>query len=102
MDSCKIPDYDRNQRIIEIEKENFEFPPNKTEDFLLIEITAFKGRSYEAKKMLYQSIVDHLEQKLGIPRTDIMIVVHEPPLENWGIAGGKPANEVDLGFKIDV
>jgi hypothetical protein len=23
-------------------------------------------------------------------------------LENWGVAGGKPANEVDLGFNINV
>ncbi len=102
VDCFKIPHYDRNQRIIEIDKENFEHPENRSEDYLLIEITAFKGRSNEAKKNLYQSIVDHLVQELGIARTDIIIVIHEPPLENWGIAGGKPANEVNLGFKIDV
>jgi hypothetical protein len=31
-----------------------------------------------------------------------MIVLLEPPLENWGIRGGRPASEVDLGFKIDI
>lgn len=38
----------------------------------------------------------------GIEGNDIMIVLHEVPLENWGIRGGKPASEVDLGFKVDV
>jgi phenylpyruvate tautomerase PptA (4-oxalocrotonate tautomerase family) len=30
---------------------------------------------------------------------NITIVIHESPLENWGIRGGRPASEVDLGFK---
>jgi phenylpyruvate tautomerase PptA (4-oxalocrotonate tautomerase family) len=39
---------------------------------------------------------------LGIQATDIFIVLHEPPLENWGIRGGVPASEVDLGFNLKV
>jgi hypothetical protein len=31
-----------------------------------------------------------------------LIILLEPPMDNWGIRGGKPASEVDLGFKIDV
>jgi PBP1b-binding outer membrane lipoprotein LpoB len=34
--------------------------------------------------------------------TDVLIVINEPPLKNWGISGGKPASEVNIGFKIDV
>lgn len=26
----------------------------------------------------------------------------EPPAESWGITGGVPASEADLGFKVDV
>ena len=33
---------------------------------------------------------------------DITMVLHKPPLENWGIRGGKPVNAVDLGFTIKV
>jgi 4-oxalocrotonate tautomerase family enzyme len=62
----------------------------------------FQGRSFEAKKSLYKNIVDNLEAALGVKRTDVFIVIQEPPLENWGVAGGKPASEVDFGFKIDV
>ncbi len=62
----------------------------------------FKGRSIEAKKQLFQAIVDNLAKNPGIEGGDIIIVLHEPPLENWGIRGGKPASEVDIGFRIDV
>jgi len=102
VDTFKIPEYDRMQMLYELDKENFEISSNRTEDFILIELTIFKGRSFEAKKNLYKAIVDNLEKALGIKRTDVMIVINEPPLENWGVAGGKPASEVDFGFKIDV
>jgi len=68
----------------------------------LIEITLFKGRSIESKKALYGSIVNNLASDPGIDSEDIVIVLYGPPLENWGIKGGKPANEVDLGFEIKV
>lgn len=102
VDTLKIPDYDRMQRLYELEKDYFEISSNKTEDFILIELTIFKGRSFETKKNLYKAIVDNLEKALGVKRTDVMIVINEPSLENWGVAGGKPASEVDFGFKIDV
>lgn len=102
VDCFKIPDDDRMQRLYELEKEDFEISSNKTENFILIELTIFKGRSLEAKKSLYKAMVDNLEKALGIKRTDVLIVINEPSLENWGVAGGKPATDVDLGFKIDI
>lgn len=101
-DCFKIPDGDRIQRLYELDRDNFEIPPNRTEDFILIELTVFKGRSFETKKKLYNSIVENLENLLGVKRTDILIVINELPLENWGIAGGKPACEVNMGYKIEV
>ncbi len=98
----KIPEHDRYQILHELDTEYFEAPQAKTENVTMIEITAFKGRSGEAKKELYRSIVENLAKSPGIKGDDIMIIVHEPPLENWGIRGGKPASEVQLGFKVDV
>jgi len=97
----KIPDHDRNQRMIEIEPENLEYPAGNTENFITIEMTVFPGRTLHAKKALYNEIVARL-LKLKIPPSDILIILHEPPLENWGIRGGYPASEVEIGFKIDV
>lgn len=102
VESIKIPDDDRFQRLYELEKENFEFPPNKSEHVTLIEITMFPGRSLEAKKAFYQNLVDKLAKNPGIDGDDITTVLYEPPMDNWALRGGNPASEVDIGFKIDV
>ena len=97
----RIPDQDKNQRLIEIEPENFECPVGNTENFVTIEMTVFPGRSLHAKKTLYKEIATRL-QTFGVPPNDILIILHEPPFENWGIQGGYPASEINLGFKVDV
>lgn len=102
VEAFKIPDHDRIQRLYELDKENFEFPHTKSENNTLVELTVFKGRSLEAKKLLYSAIADNLAKSPGIMCEDLTIVINEPPMENWGIKGGKPASEVNLGFKIDV
>jgi phenylpyruvate tautomerase PptA (4-oxalocrotonate tautomerase family) len=61
----------------------------------------FAGRSMETKRSLYQAIVHNLG-RLGVPPADIKITLVEVPPENWGIRGGHPASEVDLGFEIKV
>jgi phenylpyruvate tautomerase PptA (4-oxalocrotonate tautomerase family) len=98
----KIPEDDRNQRLYELPSLNFEKRVTKSNNFTIIEITAFKGRSYEAKKALYAEIVRNLSGDPGIEGNDILIILNEQPLENWGIFGGEPGDKVDLGFKIDV
>ena len=102
VDAFLIPDYDRHQQIFELDENNFEIPPTKSIRFVIVEIIAFQGRSLDAKKKLYSAIVHNLGRSPGINREDILIILHESPLENWGVHGGKPANEVDMGFRIDV
>ena len=102
VEAIKIPDHDRFQRLYELENNNFEVPEGKTNNVTIIEITLFKGRTINAKKALYKAIINNLASNPGIDGDDITIVLIEPPLENWGVRGGKPASEVDLGFKITV
>ena len=45
----------------------------------------FKGRHSEVKKEVFKSIIENLAQNPGIERSDIMIVLLEPPKENWSI-----------------
>lgn len=99
-EALKVPADDRQIRYVEYKPEHFPVPPDKTEDFVFIEIQIFPGRSLAAKRKLYQGIVSRLGA-LGIQATDVTIVLHEPPLENWGIRG-LPASEVDLGFNLNV
>lgn len=99
--SFKIPKYDINIRIEEYKLENYILPPGKSEKYTLVEITAFLGRSLDAKRLLYKNIVDNLKA-LGIDAMDIFIIIYEEPLENWGIRGGFPACDLDLGFDVNV
>jgi phenylpyruvate tautomerase PptA (4-oxalocrotonate tautomerase family) len=101
VEAFEIPDDDRIQRIVEHERTNFEIPPASSDRYTLIEITAFPGRSRAAKSALYEAIVRRLGE-LGIDAADVSIVVQEPPMENWGVRGGRPADEVELGYRLDV
>jgi len=101
IETIKIPDHDRRQMLYELDTDNFEHV-GRSKQYTIIGITMFKGRSFEAKKALYRMIVDSLGSNPGIPKDDITITINEPSLENWGIRGGLPASEVDLGFNIKV
>lgn len=98
----KIPDDDRNQIITERDETLFERSGGKTKQFLIIEIVPFKGRSRDAKRNLYKRIVENLERSPGIKPSDTLIYINEIDVINWGIEGGRIADEVQLGFKIDV
>ena len=101
VEALKVPDEDRTQRLHELPPKDFEVPPGKTEGFVLVEVTMFSGRSLEAKRNLYRAVVRNLGG-LGVGSGDVCVVLHEPPMENWGIRGGVPASEVDLGFEVEV
>jgi phenylpyruvate tautomerase PptA (4-oxalocrotonate tautomerase family) len=101
VEALKIPDDDRTQILTEHAAEAFEFPPGRSERFALVAVTMFAGRSLDAKRRLYQALIRNLG-RLGIPPSDVLIVLHEVPLENWGIRGGTPASDVDLGFEVGV
>jgi phenylpyruvate tautomerase PptA (4-oxalocrotonate tautomerase family) len=101
VEAFEIPEDDRQQRGLEYPAEDFETPPGKTDNHLLITIDAFPGRSADAKRRLYAGIVRQLDM-LGVDPRDVLIVLNEIPLENWGIRGGQSAADVDLGFALDV
>ncbi|MDR2966573.1 MAG: tautomerase family protein [Methanobacteriaceae archaeon] len=95
----KLPSDDRNIFLMEYEEESFEM---KDPYEYLIEIAMFFGRSDETKKLLFKTIVDSLNAKLNIKKESIFIFINEQPLNNWGVRGGKSAEEVDLGFKVNI
>jgi len=95
----KLPANDKNIRLIEYEKGLFfTKPPYR----IIIGISMFAGRTPETKKKLFATIVTRLSEKLKIEKEEVFILINEQPKENWGIRGGLPANEIDLGFKVDI
>ena len=84
-----IEDWDRFQRIIEIDRCDFETSPDKSDDFTIIEIEMFPGRTKEQKRLVIEGITSALGSAPGISPSDIFILIHEPPLENWGLGGNQ-------------
>jgi len=101
MEGIKTPEWDKTIRLLVHAPHRFATPPGKDERYTLVDIDLFSGRSLEAKKALYRAIVKNLGA-FGIPPDHVKILLRESAAENWGIRGGVPASEVDLGFKVDV
>jgi phenylpyruvate tautomerase PptA (4-oxalocrotonate tautomerase family) len=93
----KIKDWDYNQKTREYAPDDWTVPRGRSDNYTLIELCVFPGRSKETKKNLYTEIIGRLE-KIGIAKEDVSILLLEQPMENWAIRGGLPADEVDLGY----
>ena len=87
VEALGIEDWDRFQRIVEIDRENFEIPEGKSDCFTMIELTLFPGRTAGQKRMVIELITKKLRETLAIPEADVFLIIHEPPLENWGLGG---------------
>jgi phenylpyruvate tautomerase PptA (4-oxalocrotonate tautomerase family) len=101
LSALKIPDYDRDVVLDIYDAATRIVPTGRSERYTRIEVVMFSGRSLDAKRALYQALVANLSA-LGVPATEIKIILQEVPAENWGLTGGRPASEIDLGFKVDV
>ncbi|WP_247302841.1 tautomerase family protein [Bradyrhizobium sp. 61] len=101
LSALRIPDYDRDIVLDICDVGARIIPTGRSDYYVRVEVALFSGRSIEAKRLLYETIVANLTA-LGVPATEIKIILFEVPAENWGLRGGHPASQIDLGFKIDV
>jgi phenylpyruvate tautomerase PptA (4-oxalocrotonate tautomerase family) len=88
-----IPPDDRFQVITEHSRDDFIFDADylgiqRSDAFVIVQITLRSGRSSELKKALYQSIVDNLADQPGLRREDVMIVLIENELADWSFGKG--------------
>jgi phenylpyruvate tautomerase PptA (4-oxalocrotonate tautomerase family) len=99
----KIPEDDKNVRLVVHEPHRFACPPDRArpELYTIVTVSAFAGRSVDAKRLLYREIVGSLSL-LGIPSDHVLILLQELTRENWGVRGGQAACDVDMGFEIEV
>jgi phenylpyruvate tautomerase PptA (4-oxalocrotonate tautomerase family) len=101
LSAIKIPEWDRDIVVDLYDRTRRIVPTGSSERFTRIEIELFSGRSIEAKRDLYRSIVEKLAG-LGIPELETKIILIEVPMQNWGLRGGLPASEIEIGFKVNV
>jgi phenylpyruvate tautomerase PptA (4-oxalocrotonate tautomerase family) len=99
VEAFRIPEHDRNQLVHEYADGDLESRHGAGAVF--VEIVVFPGRTPEAKRKLHAGIAANLA-RAGVDPQHVLIVLHEPPLVNWGIRGGQMASDVPIGFKLDV
>jgi len=102
VEAFQIPETDFNHRLTVYTKDSWILPPGRTQKSLLIEITIFPGRSAEAKKKLYNLLHSRLTKKFELDDSDIMTVLHETQLINWGLKGGISGEDTQFHFKLNV
>ena len=91
--ATNVPEGDRFQVITEHEPANFPFDRHylgieRSDDFVLIQITFNAGRTLDQKKALYKAIADGAHDALGIRKEDVFINLVEVPKENWSFGNG--------------
>ena len=89
-----VPQNDRFQVITEHDPARLVFDRtylgiDRTDDFILVQITMNEGRTLELKKKLYQGIADGIHAATGVRKQDVMINLVEVKKENWSFGNGE-------------
>ncbi|MEM7735067.1 MAG: tautomerase family protein [Deinococcota bacterium] len=73
--------YPPEKRFIALDPADFIFPADRSNNYLIIEISMFEGRSIEAKKALIRGLFANISESCGIAPNDIEITLLETPKE---------------------
>ena len=95
----QIPQDKRFHRFLLLDDGDLVAP--RSDDYLMIEIVAFAGRTREAKRELIRRVYDDVAPALGVATDDVELVVIESPAESWGIRG-RSGDELTLDYKVEV
>ena len=101
VDTLQYPQDKRFHRFVKLDDGDFYYGSERSEQYTIIEISIFEGRSISVKKALIRAIFRQFESELDISPNDVEITIFETPRHNWGIRG-KVGDELDLGYKVDV
>jgi phenylpyruvate tautomerase PptA (4-oxalocrotonate tautomerase family) len=89
-----VPEHNRFAVIHQLDDEDVQVDPaygdmQRSDDLVMIQITANAGRSVEQKKALYQAIAENLAADPGVRGDDVHILLVEVPKENWSLGRGE-------------
>ena len=89
-----VPENDRFMVISEQDDENFDYDRtylgiDRSDDFVIIQLTVSNTRPRAKKQALYRRIVERLSDKPGLRPQDIFINLVEVLPENWSFGNGE-------------
>ena len=93
VDVINVPMKDKFQVITEHDENSLIFDPEyldiqRTNGFVLIQITLSEGRTVELKKAFYKRLAERLHNELEIRMEDIFVNLVEVKKENWSFGNG--------------
>ena len=94
VDSFEVPEADRFQVIHQHEVGELIFDRDylggpRSQDFVLIAITAGRPRSVETRQRFYRDLVEKLGRSAGFNPEDVMVVITTTASEDWSFGGGR-------------
>ncbi len=95
-----LPEAKRFHRFLLLDAEDL-VVPSRSEQYLVVEIVAFSGRSREAVRALVARFYDDVAPRLGLSTDDLELVVLESAAHLWGIRG-VAGDELTLDYRVDV
>jgi phenylpyruvate tautomerase PptA (4-oxalocrotonate tautomerase family) len=90
----------RFHRFIALEPRDFLHPQDRGEDYTIIEISMFEGRSETVKRELLRQMFVRIAAGPGIAPSSVEITITETAKVNWGIRGVNGA-DLALGYAVD-
>jgi 4-oxalocrotonate tautomerase len=92
-EAFNIPEQDRFVVVSEHSESEFQFSKTyldiaRSDDLVIIQITANNGRTVEQKKALFARIADLLSVNPGLRKEDVFINLVEVAKENWSFGNG--------------
>ncbi len=100
MEGLALPPDKRFHRFFALEKDDFLFPADRSDCYLIVEISMFEGRNVATKKQLIRALFANLSC-LGFSAQDVEITIFETPRAHWGIRG-ECGDELGLSYKVEV
>ena len=96
VEAFNVPETDRFQAIHQHEPYELVFDREyeggpRSDDFVLITVTAGKPRSTAMKQAFYQRLVQRLSEAPGLRSEDVMVVINTTQGDEWSFGGGRPA-----------
>jgi 4-oxalocrotonate tautomerase len=92
-EAFNIPEEDRFVVVSEHSESEFQFSKTyldiaRSDDLVIIQITANSGRTVEQKKALFARIAELLSEKPGLRKEDVFVNLVEVAKENWSFGNG--------------
>jgi 4-oxalocrotonate tautomerase len=93
LSAFEVPEEDRFMVINEHDEADFSFSKtylgiDRTDDLVMIQITANNTRTVEKKKAFYRQVAENLAKNPGVRPEDVLINLVEVLPENWSFGRG--------------